>query len=353
MWKTSLKVCRVDKLKREEDRQVGRDPSAKNAKLQVRISMFLNNKNDHNQTVVSRKSYETVENNDSYQEFVEDILNKNRLIIDSFTGGKVKLFHDKWLEITNDPAVLEMVTYYKIELSQVPFQIRVPNEKIFYNEEYTCAQNEISKLLNKKVIVECEHEIGEYISQIFLREKKDGSHRVSLNLKRFNEFVTDYHFKMETLDTVLQIMKPGAFAGSLDLKDAYYSVPIYADHTKDLKFSFNKKLYKFVALPNGLKSGPRVFLKIMRVAMSEMRWCGYESATYLDDVYLQANTRVDCQNNVRETAECLMSLGFVIHPVKSDPATSICHIGFLLNLTTMEIYLPPDKAKAVTMFVIK
>ena len=153
---------------------------------------------------------------------------------------------------------------------------------------------------------------------------------------------------METLDTVLQIMKPGAFAGSLDLKDAYYSVPIYADHTKYLKFSFNKKLYKFVALPNDLKSGHRVFSKIMRVAMSEMRSCGYESATYLDDVYLQANTRVDCQNNVRETAECLMSLGFVI-----DPATSICHIGFLLNLTTMEMYLPPDKAKAVTMFCNK
>ena len=123
-------------------------------------------------------------------------------------------------------------------------------------------------------------------------------------------------------------MKPGAFAGSLDLKDAYYSVPIYADHTKYLKFSFNNKLYKFVALPNGLKSGPRVFSKIMRVAMSEMRLCGYESATYLDDVYLQANTRVDCQNNVRETAECLMSSGFVIHPVRSvlDPATSICQI---------------------------
>ena len=57
--------------------------------------MFLNNKNDHDQTVVSNKSYETVENNDSYQEFVENILNKNRLIIDSFTGGRLKLFHDK------------------------------------------------------------------------------------------------------------------------------------------------------------------------------------------------------------------------------------------------------------------
>ena len=54
----------------------GRNPSAKNAKLQVRSSMFLNNKNDHDQTVVSNKSYETIENNDSYQEFVENILSK-------------------------------------------------------------------------------------------------------------------------------------------------------------------------------------------------------------------------------------------------------------------------------------
>ena len=76
---------------------------------------------------------------------------------------------------------------------------------------------------------------------------------------------------METLDTAVKLMKPGAWAGSRDLKDAYYSIPIWSGHTKLLKFGFRGRLYKFLALPNGLKSGRRIFTKIMRVAFSEQR----------------------------------------------------------------------------------
>ena len=48
---------------------------------------------------------------------------------------------------------------------------------------YSCQQgqvidSEIQNLLNKGVIVESTHESNEYISPIFLRPKKDGSHRL-------------------------------------------------------------------------------------------------------------------------------------------------------------------------------
>ena len=49
-------------------------------------------------------------------------------------------------------------------------------------------------------------------------------------------------------------------------------------------------LYKFVALSNGLKSGPLIFTKVMRMAIPEMQKQGHESATYVDDVYLQGDT---------------------------------------------------------------
>ena len=41
----------------------------------------------------------------------------------------------------------------------------------------------MQNLLKKGVIVESTHEPNEYISPIFLRPKKDGSHRLILNLK--------------------------------------------------------------------------------------------------------------------------------------------------------------------------
>ena len=44
-------------------------------------------------------------------------------------------------------------------------------------------QDEVNKLLEKGVVVECEREPVEYISPIFLREKTNGTQRLILNLK--------------------------------------------------------------------------------------------------------------------------------------------------------------------------
>ena len=48
-----------------------------------------------------------------------------------------------------------------------------------------------------------------------------------LNLKLFNERNVDHiHFKMETLRSAVDAMRPECFFGSVDLADAYYSIPL-------------------------------------------------------------------------------------------------------------------------------
>ena len=84
--------------------------------------------------------------------------------------------------------------------------------------------------------------------------KKDGSHRVIFNLKTFNKSVAFYQFKMDTLETVIRLMSPGCFMTSIDLRDAYYSVPIAPVHQKYLKFFRQDQLYAFNCLPMGLTS---------------------------------------------------------------------------------------------------
>ena len=171
----------------------------------------------------------------------------------------------------------------------------------------------MDKLLSKGVIQKCGHEPGEYISSIFLREKKDVPYRVILNLKHLNKFVEHHHFKMETLDMAMKLMKPGAFAGSLDLKDAYYSISIWEGHTKYLKFSSMGHCTSIWPYRMSLRN----FTKIIKVALSEMRKRGHESAAYLNDLYLQGDTLHLYQANIRDTALWLIRLGFVIHPIKS------------------------------------
>ena len=70
-----------------------------------------------------------------------------------------------------------------------------------------------------------------------LTPKKDGSDRMILNLKGLNRFMEYRHFKMESFSTVVNMVKPNCFMASVDLKDAYYSVPIALEHQKYLKFS--------------------------------------------------------------------------------------------------------------------
>ena len=76
----------------------------------------------------------------------------------------------------------------------------------------------------------------ESISNIFSRDKSDGTIRVILDLSILNESVSYEHFKMENLHNALELMTQGCFMASIDWKDAYYSFPIASEHKKYLRF---------------------------------------------------------------------------------------------------------------------
>ena len=58
---------------------------------------------------------------------------------------------------------------------------------------------------------------------------------------------------------------------SIDLKDAFLSVPIHEQHRKFLRFQWNSSLYKFQCLPFSLTSAPCLFTKILRPVMTVIR----------------------------------------------------------------------------------
>ena len=121
--------------------------------------------------------------------------------------------------------------------------------RITYNtKENGIISQEISKLLKKKVIVQTIAEKGDFFSSVFLRAKKDESYRMILNLKKLNKYIDSKYFKMESLNA-LHIIKSGVRMASVDLKDAYYSVPIDKKYQNYLKFIWEYPL-KFIVVPN-------------------------------------------------------------------------------------------------------
>ena len=85
-----------------------------------------------------------------------------------------------------------------------------------------------------------------------------------LNLKSLNTFVAYHHFKMYTFLTAIKLIRPGCFMASIDLKDAYYSIPVAKGDRKYLMFEWQGSYYQFIFLPNGLSCAPRLFTKILK-----------------------------------------------------------------------------------------
>ena len=142
--------------------------------------------------------------------------------------------------------------------------------------------------------------------------------------KKLNQDVTYHHFKMDTLATALTLITNDCFMTSLDLKDAYYSVPICEEHRKWLRFQWRGRLFEYNALPNELASAPMLFTKLMKPVYASLRAKGHISTAFLDDSLLVGITRERCMQDVLDSLETLQSLGFTCIP--PGQCLSLIHI---------------------------
>ena len=79
---------------------------------------------------------------------------------------------------------------------------------------------------------------------------------------------------MDTISSCLKQVTRGCFMASIDLKDAFYSVPIAQNCRKYLKFKWQGMLFQFTALVMGLASSPRIFTKILKPIYAHLRQLG-------------------------------------------------------------------------------
>ena len=152
-----------------------------------------------------------------------------------------------------------------------PTQTYIPCPIHFDDSEMASIDEEIHTLLYKGAIILVAPEPGQFISNIFTRPKKSGGLRTIINLKRLNHYLEKIHFKMEHIMTILPLIKQGMFMTSLDLKDAYFSLPIAKRYKKYLRFIWKGQLYEYQCLCFGLSLAPFYFMKVMKPIFSQLR----------------------------------------------------------------------------------
>ena len=112
-------------------------------------------------------------------------------------AGRLTSYLRNWEKLTQNVNILSIVQGFKILFSQTPFQFGPPQLAMVNQDERLQINSEIKEMLNKGAIQQVKSKPGEFLSNLFLVNEKDGGHRPVINLKLLKSFISYQHFKME------------------------------------------------------------------------------------------------------------------------------------------------------------
>ena len=247
------------------------------------------------------------------------------------TAGRLAKHLDNWKVITQDPWVLQTVQGYKILFQRPPYQWRARETKVSNKRQAKFMEKAVEGLIQKGAVAQVQPEADQFISTFFLVEKESGSEefRPVINLCPLNRFAQTESFRMESLQIAKNLIQPGDFLMKLDLKDAYYTVPVHQEHRRYLCFRYQGTLYEFCCLPFGLSSAPRAFTKLLKPVATLLRSVGIRIVIYLDDILLLHQDQEELGKIFDKVLELLQNLGLTIKQEKcsSAPTQSLVFLG--------------------------
>ena len=141
---------------------------------------------------------------------------------------------------------------------------------------------------------------------------------------------------MEGFHMVKDLVKPHDWLAKVDLKDAYFLVPMDPNHCKFLQCQWQGITYQFQCLPFGLSCAPRTFTKLMKPVVGFLRERGIQLIVYLDDLLIFG----DCQGTLVSQLVVIKDLfqaDHLINEKKSqlEASQQIVFLGLAISTTAM------------------
>lgn len=257
---------------------------------------------------------------------------------DNFSGGNIYSSALAWAELTSDIWVKQTVCGNLPDLEGLHVTGNTPYVLPLPSTDQTALDLALQEYLKHEIIELCPDTADSFYSTVFPRFKRDGSVRVIFNMKTFNElYIERIHFKMDTIRDALLLVTPQCFFASIDLKHAYFSVPIARHFRHMFRFRWGGHTHQFTCLPQGFAPAPRIFTKLLKPALAHLRSLGIQVICYIDDCLFISDCPVTLKEQVLYALKLFDRLGLTVHPSKSviEPAQCIEFLGFDLDSRSM------------------
>ena len=190
-----------------------------------------------------------------------------------------------------------------------------------------------------------------FLNRLFEVPKKDSpTPRLVLDVSALNKYIPTYKFRMTSTKTVRQTLRRGWYMASIDLKDAYWHIPIAPSFRPYLAFSSGQHTFQFKVMPFGLNIAPRIFTKILQPIHAKLSSLGVHVLMYLDDWLLMAPSKAECDWMVQTTLRVGEEMGLLFNKAKShlSPTTTLQWLGMTWNSEDATLTLSEDNQRRCT-----
>ena len=239
---------------------------------------------------------------------------------------------------------------YKIPFMSVPPLTRSPLVMGSYSkgsDRFLALDTLINEMLVKEatVVIQDPGSTMGFYSRMFVVPKSTGGWRPIIDLSPLNQFVRKSHFKMETPRSIRDSLRRDDWLTSIDLKDAYFHVPVHSSSQPFLRFLWRGVVYQFRCLCFGLSTAPHVFTRVFQSVSLLAHRAGIRLFRYLDDWLIATSSRQSSIDATRWVLDLCLELGLLVNFSKSDlqPARSLVYLGMILDMEQFVVSPTPAR----------
>ena len=274
-----------------------------------------------------------------------DVERLNRIPV----GGRIRFAKENWKIITPERSFAAKVVDkgFKIDWigkPKLPLNLKNPHTD---PEGQAVLDKEVASMQEKGVIRQVNGNPDGAVSPFWARPKaKPGQWRPILSMKKINKFIRYVKFKMTTVKKMRTWLRPDYYMTSLDLSDAYFSIPLHGTVYKFVRFVWRDLTYEYMTNMFGLGPSARLFTKVLAPVVRFLRKTQKALMVgYIDDFLQQDKDKEECARKTRAAVIIFFCLGFKVNGDKSEiePVKKIQYLGLNWNTETMTVELPEKK----------
>ncbi len=271
---------------------------------------------------------------------------------------------DKWLNVLYQMRSSKLCSLTVSELNEledhitngISLPLDTEPQNIHFNNTTTVNENfsSVADRISEYISIGAVQQLSTSISttppliqplHVILDIKGKKKPRLVIDLSRnLNQLLPHTSFKYTSVQDAVRLSTHKCFYSKLDISNCFLSFPLHPNVYKYFVFQFDNKYYRFVRLPFGLSSAPRICTLLLSIIQFKLEQNNLILVRYLDDFLLISSSFQSASEHLSIAISIFQEFGLVVNNNKTEgPAQKISFLGIILDSVSRTLSISNER----------